>query len=382
MRNSWQNGSVIRVSRKSGDVWRYRWRENGVQRNEHVGTVAALPTKSHAEKAAERFRRRVNTNVECITVADLIAKFWRECPPDRETTAHSYRSIFKRVEAQFGSLRIDEFASDKTAVESWLKELAFIGRHPKPKAKPRLVSNLYRGQVRNLLHLLCEKAMLWGHLVMDRNPIEVIRLKNTGTRAKEIVTVTVEQYQALLDDALLPSMVKVMLQVQAALGLRVSEALGLKWVDIDFDAGTVKVKRSVVNGEVYDAKTAGSKKALPLHENVAAVLREWKDAEQVIGGWVFGSERTGMPVDRDWLREMHLKPAGERIGVSGLGFHSFRHTYRSMMRQAGVSLESQKELMRHSKIATTIDTYGGEDSVDRLRSANSKVVEMLARKTA
>ena len=87
-----------------------------------------------------------------------------------------------------------------------------------------------------------------------------------------------------------------------------------------------------------------------------------------------------MPYDRDHLRQQYLQPAGARIVVDGLGWHSLRHFYRAMLRVSGASMEDQKGLMRHSRIRTTIDTYGGQDSAERLRPFNEKVVEMLPRR--
>lgn len=373
--STYQRGSVILVKQKNTSVWRFRFRENGVQRSEYLGTAKALPRKADAEKAANRFRKRLNTTFECITVADLIAKFWRESAPERETTAHSYRSIFARIEAKWGSLRIDALAGKTAEVKEWLTTLETADGK-------REVSPLYRAQVRNLLHLLCEKAMLWNHLIVDRNPIELIRLKGSSERQKELVVLTVDQYQKLLDDRELPLLVKTMIQLAASLGLRVSETLGLRWKDFDFEAGTVSINRSVAEGKKHKTKTTISKAVLPLHPEIAAMLQKWRESEPVVKGWVFGSKRTGMPYNRDYLRSEYVQPAGERIGVDGLGWHSLRHTYRALMRQEGVSLEDQKNLMRHSRLATTIDTYGGDEKVEQLRPVNAKVVEMLKRRSA
>jgi integrase len=381
MRTSFQSGSVIRVSRKSGDAWRYRWREGAIQHSEWIGTLKQFPTRAHAEKAAERFRKLANSNVECITMADLIAKFWRECPPERATTANSYRSIFKRIEEKWGSLRIDSFCSRVLEVEAWLKDLKVIGRHPK-KGAPVEISPLYRGQVRNLCHLLMQKAMLWGHAQVERNPMDLVRLKNSATRANDLVILDVAQYAALLDDPELPEVVKVMIQIMSGLGLRVSECLGLRWNDLDYEAGTIQIQRSVVNGKASDTKTVSSKTVLPLHETLVDVLKAWKAHEGLKSAWVFCSERTGRPLDRDSLREEHLKPAGERIGVPGLGWNSLRHLYRSLLGQLDTPLEVQKNLMRHSRIKTTIDTYGGNSKTEVMRPANAKVVDMLTRRSA
>lgn len=373
---SYQRGSVIRIHQKHGDIYRFRWRENGVQRSAYLGTVKALPTLARAEKAADRFRRRLNTNVEAITVADLIAKFWRECPPERRTTAAGYRSIFGRIEERFGTLRVDALAESTVAIEQWLNGLETIrGRH-------RPASPLYKGQVRNLLHLLCEKAMLWRHLMLDRNPIELVSVRNASQRVKEITTLSLDQYQALLADEQLPEMVKVIIQVLASLGLRISECLGLRWEDFDLEAGTVHIRRSVVGGTKYPTKTLGSSQKLPVHASLIGALGAWKESVPVVNGWVFGSVRTGVPYDRDFLRSAYLQPAGQRCGIEHLGWHALRHTYRANLRASGASLEDQKQLMRHARLSTTIDTYGGEDSVERLRPANEKVVSILMGRSA
>lgn len=381
MRHSHQFGSLVRVHLKSGDYWRFRWHDGQVHRSEYVGSLKEFPTKAQAEKAADRFRAQINHATEVITVSDLIAKFWREAAPERETTAHSYRSIFKRIEAEWGTLRLDDFARNTLAIEKWLKDLMVIGRHP-GKGKPRPVSPLYRGQVRNLLHLLFEKAILWNHLHLQRNPVEAIRLKDSSKRAKDLVILSLDQYHALLEDEQLPLLVKTMIQMAAGLGLRVSEVLGLKWADLDLDRKTVRIRRSVVNGKANETKTAGSATELPLHDALIAVLQMWRMSAPVVNGWIFGSERTGRPWDRDSLREEFLKPAGERIGVQGLGWHSMRHLYRALLRTGNAPLEAQKNLMRHAKLSTTADVYGGKSSVEALRPVNSNVVEMLQRRSA
>jgi integrase len=277
-------------------------------------------------------------------------------------------------------MRLDQFSIDMTSVEVWLQELTVIGRHPKPGPKV-LVSPLYRAKVKNLMHSLIEHAMKWGALPAQRNCIGLIRLKG-GARVKDIVILDVAQYAALLDDSELPEVVKVLIQLLSGLGLRISEALGLQWSDTDFEAGTIQIQRSVVHGQANDTKTASSKTVLPLHSNLVEVLRVWKEREAFKSRWVFCSERTGRPLDRDWLRAEYLQPAGERIGVKGLGFHSLRHGYRALLRETGASLEDQKGLMRHSRIKTTIDTYGGADNVERLRPMNDKIIEMLPRRIA
>jgi integrase len=359
-----------------------RFRDSKAQRSEYLGTVRELPTKAAAEKAAAALLSLINgPRSECITIANLIDRFLNEAMPTRPATAHSYQSILKRVRNDWGDTRIDQFISNIMAVQNWLESLTVIGRHPKP-GRQAPVSPMYRGQVRNVLHMLFEKAQLWQVVAIERNPISLLKAKDASKRTKDLTILTLEQYQALLADPELPLLVKTLIQVCAGLGLRISEALGLRWEDLNFDEGELRIRRSVVNGVAGETKTKGSAAKLPLHPEIIGVLRSWRVAEAVVGGWVFGSERTGRPYDRDNLRSGYLTPAGRRIGIEHLGFHCFRHSYRAMLRTTGASIEDQKNLLRHSRIATTMDTYGGKSSVEELRSGNAAVIDILTRKMA
>ena len=52
-----------------------------------------------------------------------------------------------------------------------------------------------------------------------------------------------------------------------------------------------------------------------------------------------------------------LKPAAARAGLGKIGWHTFRHTYSTMLRSAGTDIKVQSELLRHANIATTMDVY-------------------------
>jgi integrase len=60
----------------------------------------------------------------------------------------------------------------------------------------------------------------------------------------------------------------------------------------------------------------------------------------------------------------------------GIGWHTFRHSYRSWLCDTGAPLTVQKELMRHASIVTTMNVYGTA-MPDSKRQANSKIVRML-----
>ena len=60
----------------------------------------------------------------------------------------------------------------------------------------------------------------------------------------------------------------------------------------------------------------------------------------------------------------------------GIGWHTFRHSYRSWMDDTGAPLTIQQELMRHASVTTTMNVYG-KAMTDSKRQAHSKVVQMV-----
>ena len=377
-----QYGSIIQVKQKSGTIWRFRYRDGESHRSEYLGTLEQLPTLKDAQAKAAKYIDIINgPKSDVITIADLIERYQEKALSERASTANSYRSILKRIKDEFGDQRIDHFVINVAQAQEWLDGLVVIGRHPKT-GMPKLAANTYRSQVRNVLHVLFEKAQLWRVTPVGRNPISLISVKDAGKRRKELTILEIEQYDALLNDPKLPLLVKTIMQVCVSLGLRISEALGLRWEALDFENGVLKVECSVVQGETNDPKTMKSKRELPLHPELATILMEWRKASLPVNGWVFGSERTGLPYGRDYLRDEYLIPAGERIGLISLGWHSLRHTYRAMLRKAKATPEQQRDLMGHSKITTTMDVYGGKEKVDELRPANAAVIDILTRRVS
>jgi integrase len=91
--------------------------------------------------------------------------------------------------------------------------------------------------------------------------------------------------------------------------------------------------------------------------------------------WVFANPSTGMPYLSPSLQQRWVRPAGESLGIKGLGFHSLRHSYRSWLDAAGATPGVTKDLMRHSAIGQSFN-YGRAMSEDK-RVANTKVVKAL-----
>ena len=110
---------------------------------------------------------------------------------------------------------------------------------------------------------LFDLATLWEYLPLERrNPIEIVKIKNVTRRAKEAVMLSPEQFRKVIRR--LPAHVNMIAITMACLGLRVSEALGLRWEDFDWQHTTVTIRRSAYRGAIDETKTTSSKAKLPL----------------------------------------------------------------------------------------------------------------------
>jgi integrase len=300
-RNRFQKGSVRRVPRKSGpDVWEYRYRDHTVPGNpmrQITLSTLEFPTETKA-------LIHLQQHVLCIngpkayraqnepTLGLVINRFMKDerisdilkQKPGETTitdgisysTAAGYRSYIKNhIEPMWAHTPLT--AVKALQIVDWLNSLSLS-----PKT---------RGQVRALMHLLFEKAMLWELIELQRNPLELVRLRGTSRRQRKPQILAPEKFQELV--AVLREPYKTMTIVAMCTGLRVSELLALRWEHIDFENSVMLVQQGVVNGRIGRVKTEASQDEVPLDPAFAAVLLDLKG--QKFEGLVFPSPLTGRP---------------------------------------------------------------------------------------
>jgi integrase len=248
-------------------------------------------------------------------------------------------------------------------VQEWLRSMEVA-----PKTK---------GHIKALMHRLFEKAMLWELAPIERNPMELVEVRGISKRAKK--PIILEADQALTLVSFLPEPYRTMVLVAICTGLRVCEILALRWSRIDFDRLTMMVRLGAVNGRTGHVKTECSEDELPLDPDFAAVLLNWKvQCRQTPGDWVFPSPITDRCFHASPIQQDYIRPAGRKLGLEGVGWHTFRHTYRAWLDDTGAPIGVQQKLMRHAQVSTTMNTYGNALMKSK-RAANSKVVRMALR---
>lgn len=366
----YQHGSIRRVKRSKGFAWEFRYyARDGGKRVLKLQTFdsSIYKTEKAVRQHLEGFLVKLNEKTEYarsvdVTFNALLDRYIEEEMPTRHSTKGSYTSIInKRLRPKWGSSVVSDMRP--ADLHAWFQSLD--------------LAPVTKGHLRSLMHKLFDLATLWEYLPLERrNPIEIVKIKNVTMRSKESVVLSPEQFRDVVKR--LPENVNMIAVTMGCLGLRVSEALGLKWSDIDWEHQTVTIRRSAYRGAIDETKTASSKAKLPLHPALAELLLVWKakcDFE-----WVFANPTTGLPYQSPSMQQHWIRPAGEAIGINGLGFHSLRHSYRSWLDSAGIAPGVTKDLMRHSAISTTFNVYGRALSLEK-REANSKVVEMLLSRT-
>ena len=94
------------------------------------------------------------------------------------------------------------------------------------------------------------------------------------------------------------------------------------------------------------------------------------------GALGFPSHVTGEPYHASPIQQDYIRPAGRKLGLGDIGWHTFRHTYRSWLDATGASIGVQQKLMRHAQVATTMNVYGNA-LMESKREANSKIVQLV-----
>jgi integrase len=215
------------------------------------------------------------------------------------------------------------------------------------------------------LHKALKQAVSDG--LIPRNATEAV--KPPQVRREEIRPLTPEQVKMLLDAAS-GDRLEALYVLAVHTGLRQGELLGLKWDDIDLQARTLQVRRALTTAKggprLAAPKTKGSRRRVSLTRVAAQAFkghleRQLEEIDRAGSLWqenglVFASE-TGAPLDRRDLTSRQFKPLLERAGLPHFRFHDLRHTCATLLLTQNVNPKVVSEMLGHSSIAITLDTY-------------------------
>ena len=376
-RTRYQQGSVQRCKRHKGpDVWVFRWREVGpdgksIQRKTVIGSVINLPSEASAQKAAQALRIDANQQTPRVdgrpsTVTELVEHYRLKelTEDDQGRKAHSTRAAYRCyldgwILPRWGNHRLEQVKS--VAVEQWLGD---IERARGTKAK-----------IRNIMSALFSHAMRYEWT--DRNPIRLVRQSAKRERIPDVLEL--HELQALLAELAVRERTLVLLD--AATGLRVGELLALRWDDIDFENLEIRVTESIWHQVLGVCKTEASARPVPMDGYMAEDLLRWRKtcAYPMESDWVFASPtmKGTQPYWPDNLMKRYIKPAAKRAGIhKRIGWHTFRHSFGTLLKANGEDVKTVQELLRHANSRITLDVYTQAVNSQK-RAAQSKVVQMI-----
>ncbi len=235
--------------------------------------------------------------------------------------------------------------------------------------KKESLSPATRNKLYNILSRLFSDAKKWRYL--RQSPIEGVDPPKVFH--KEMKYLTPEEADKFLEtvNETDPDYF-CLFQTALQTGLRLGELLALKWSDIDFEAGVIRVCRQNHKGTISEPKSKRSIRPVPVPKALEKTLREHRLAcPPCSEGWVFPSQ-TGTPLnDRNMVRR-HFEPALKAASLERIRFHDLRHSYAAHLVAAGVHAKAIQEALGHSSIKTTLDRYG-----HLMPSAFSQVAEAL-----
>lgn len=251
-----------------------------------------------------------------------------------------------------------------------------LGRVPLDKLTPLQVKQLLNRKIadgmkpksvryiRGTLRTALNEAMRWG--LIGRNPAALV----DGPRVEhyEIQPLTPEEARTFLN-AMKGDRLQALYSVALTMGLRQGEALGLRWQDIDLEMGYLRVAKQLqrIDGkfELVEPKTARSRRTVAMPATIVSALRDHRDTQrrerQIAGerwtdiGLVFTTP-LGKPLDGTALtKEFHRHL--ERAGLPQRRFHDLRHSCATLLLVQGVSPRVVMDVLGHSQIALTMNTY-------------------------
>lgn len=321
--------------------------------------------------------RDVDLTEECrMTLGEWMDKWMDEYMifTIKENTIKGYRSqIDHKIKPFIGHKQL---ASLTTAdIQKFYNKIKKEGRvHPHPIHGHVLSDSMVR-KIHMMLHEAMEVAVRERYIV--RNPTDNTTIPKKTTTEKQV-----------LDDSQLNRFLEAIqgepywhdfFYVEVMTGLRRGEICGIKWSDIDFNEGTLCIKRSVSTKEgggvsIGETKTDAGVRTIIMPPSVATLL--WKKRSDAINEWVFPHYTNPSDPLHPSSAYKKLKTLLKRLELPLLRFHDLRHTFATQATDGGVDPKTLAGILGHTDASFTLDTYTHVTS-DMQRGASAIVNNMM-----
>jgi integrase len=290
-----------------------------------------------------------------LTLGDYLDRWLNDSVRDtvRQRTWERYEQIARvHIKPALGRIKLKALTS--THARGLYREKLDSG------LAPRTV-----GYIHTTLHKALKDAVADG--LIPRNATQGI--KAPTSKNQEINPLSPDQARAFLETAR-GDRFEALYVLAVTAGLREGELLGLKWDDVDLDAGTLSVRRTLSearSGRFFEAPKNGKGRSIRLTKQAVEAIRSHckRQNEQRLGlgtlwqdnGLVFPSQK-GTPMNAKNLTARSFKPLLVKADLPRtVRLHDLRHTCATLLLGKGVHPKIVQELLGHATIAITLDTY-------------------------
>jgi integrase len=355
-RRSYGSGSLyVRTDRAGRATWYGHWRVNGRQAKRRIGPKREDGTRDGLTRTqAEAELRRIisETQVrpsvgERLTV-DEVARRYRLHAERRGRKRSTVQNIESETRVHlvpfFGDRALDAITSEDIidlVIVLEDKDLA-------PKTIRNVVATLSA-----LFNFAMGPRRRWA----TTNPCQGVDLPAMRD-THEIRFLTLDELDTLVAYARpgeFQALDRAIFLAAAMTGLRKGELLALRWKDVDWSAGRLRVRQNYVRGEFGAPKSRRSTRSVPLADDVAGEFDRLytRSRWQGDGDLVFAHPQTGKPLPKaNVTRRMRAALKAAKLDTAHR-FHDLRHTFGTRMAAAGVPMRTLQEWMGHRDLATT-----------------------------
>jgi integrase len=361
-----RKGTGVEIRKASIRV-SFTW--NNVRCKETLSLAPTPPNIKHAERLVAEIKRKIE-----IGSFDYAAYFPDSKNAKGTTAATAFSKACEAWLATKGRLASATLSQYRNALEFWKEKLgdkpieelthgkiaAVVGSHPWPSAK---LCNNYLIPLRGVFTLAGREIK---HL---DNPLKGIENARQQKAAPD--PLTGDEMRAIIDDLRHHYNPQVLHYFAFAFmtGMRPEEIIALRWEDVDWNHGTVRVKRAKsFRGEVKDIKTY-QVRDVDLVDLAMAALKAQKPYTFMKDAEIFENPVTGRPWhDERSQRDHYWKPSLKRLGIRQRRAYQTRHTYATVALMAGVNPAYIARQMGHANAKMVFTVYAKWiDSADRGR---------------
>lgn len=340
--------------------YRRRWVPAGTRRGDAEKLLADLVKRSHQGETVVS---------EKLTLGEYLTTRWLPVQEARlrRSTYDSYRrSIELHVIPALGERLLDKLTVED--VDVFYATLLKNGRKKKSPGEKGGARGLAPKSVHNI-HVMLNKALSdaarKGTVV--RNVVALADAPSLQARKRpEVKAWEVDQLVRFLD-AIDAHRMAPAFYLAAHTGMRRGEVLGLRWCDLDLDAGRVSVRQALVSvgyeASISDVKTGTSRRTIDIDEGVVQVLRDWYKArmEERVGVEPAADDLVFVKADSSSMHPDIFSQLFDRtvakIDVPAISLHDLRHTHATLLLKAGVHVKVVSERLGHANVAFTMNVY-------------------------